>query len=111
MDEISVHIVDPNGTERELKIPTGITMSLMEALKAYDEPVESTCGGMALCASCLVEILDGLDGTGELTDDEEAMLDTLPEYNENYRLSCQVSVEESLNGLRFRFLDPATMEA
>ena len=75
----------------------------MEALKAYDEPIEATCGGMALCASCLVEVIDGLDTTGDLSMDEEAMLDTLPEENEAFRLSCQINVSPSLDGLRIRY--------
>jgi len=104
MDELSSYIVDPKGDERELKIPLGIAMSLMEALKAFDEPVEATCGGMALCASCLVDITDGFDNTGELTLDEEAMLDTLPEYNERFRLSCQINVDADLDGLRIQYI-------
>ena len=80
-------------------------MSLMEALKAYDEPVEATCGGMALCATCLVEITEGFDRTGERTEDEEAMLDSLPEVSEQCRLTCQVNISEKLDGLRIRYVD------
>jgi len=108
MVEVSVYIIEPDGTDRELIIPLGISMTLMEALKAYDEPIEATCGGMALCASCLIEIIDGLDATGEVTSDEEAMLDTLPEYEENFRLACQINVDESLDALKFRYLAPST---
>ena len=106
MNEISVYIMTAQGEEKELKIPLGISMSLMEALKAYDEPIEATCGGMALCASCHIQVLDGMVDTGEMTDDEEAMLDTLPECTGECRLSCQIMVDESLHGIRIRYMQP-----
>lgn len=106
MEEITIY-VNSNGEERALQIPLGINMSLMEALKAYDEPIEATCGGMALCATCQIEILDGnVDKTGEQTDDEMAMLESLPEYNSNSRLSCQIRVSKELDGLRILYLQP-----
>jgi 2Fe-2S ferredoxin len=106
MEEISLFVVDSEGTERELKIPIGIAMSLMEALRAFDEPLEATCGGMALCASCHIQVLEGSVDIGELTSDEEAMLETLPEYTDACRLSCQVQVSEQLHGIRIRYMQP-----
>lgn len=103
MDTIRIYIAGDDGPDRELEIPVGISMSLMEALKAYEEPIEATCGGMALCASCLVEVLDGLEATGDTTVDEEAMLDTLPEYEPNFRLACQIRVSPAIKGLRIRY--------
>ena len=106
MEEITVYVSSDNG-ERIIKIPLGISMSLMEALKAYDEPIEATCGGMALCASCHIEIVDeSIEKTGELTDDEEAMLDTLPDYPENSRLACQIPVSKELDGVKIRYMFP-----
>ena len=106
MEEITVY-VESFGEERAVNIPLGISMSLMEALKAYDEPIEATCGGMALCASCHIEVLDqNIEKTGGLTDDEESMLDTLPDYPEGSRLSCQIPVSEELNGVRIRYMSP-----
>lgn len=105
MEEITVYIEDREGKERELRIPVGISMSLMEALKAYDEPIEATCGGMALCASCRIQVLNRSDGLGERTADEEAMLDTLPELTETCRLSCQIPVSKDLHGIRIRYAE------
>lgn len=106
MEEITIYVVS-DGIEKELKIPLGISMSLMEALKAYEEPVAGTCGGMALCASCQVDILDDrYDSLGEMSDDEAAMLESLPEYHEYSRLACQLKIDESLDGLRIAYLQP-----
>lgn len=109
MGEITIFIQDNDGTERPLQVPLGISMTLMEALKAYDEPIEATCGGMALCATCLVAIVNGLEQTGSRTEDEEAMLDSLPDVVENCRLTCQINITEALDGLRIRYIDEADL--
>ncbi len=106
MDEITIYVESIEG-ERAIKIPLGISMSLMEALKAYEEPIEATCGGMALCASCHIEVLqDPSELKGNLTEDEEDMLDSLPDFIENGRLACQVLVTAALDGLRIRYMEP-----
>lgn len=106
MDEISIFVVEEDGSARELRVPTGFNMSLMEALKAYEEPIEATCGGMALCATCHVEVMKGYEATGERTDDEEAMLDTLPDFMDHSRLSCQIRVTPDIDGLHIRYVAP-----
>jgi 2Fe-2S ferredoxin len=106
MEEITIFVIS-EGIEKALKIPLGISMSLMEALKAYDEPIAGTCGGMALCASCQIEVLDnGFESTGNITADEANMLDSLPEYHANSRLACQIKITEAIDGLRISYLQP-----
>ena len=106
MREISVFVLLDDGREHEITIPLGISMSLMEALKAHEEPIDATCGGMALCASCHIQVVGGLDKTGGMTGDEEAMLDTLPDCTGTCRLSCQIKVSEALDGIRIRYMQP-----
>jgi ferredoxin len=106
MEEITIYVIT-NDQEKALKIPLGISMSLMEALKAYDEPVAGTCGGMALCASCQIEILDnGFEKTGNISEDEGNLLDSLPEYHAFSRLACQIRITEAIDGLRISYLQP-----
>ncbi len=50
-------IEDRTGDRQELDIPEGINLSLMEVLKASDYNILATCGGMALCATCHVQVL------------------------------------------------------
>ena len=52
MKDIKVKIKDRLGVEHLLDAPTDMAMNIMELCKAYDLPVDGTCGGMALCASC-----------------------------------------------------------
>ncbi len=76
---IKLTVLDRDDTEQEIEIPTDINLNLMEVLKASDYHVLATCGGMALCATCHVQILEGLEQLAEAQDAELDMLDTLPD--------------------------------
>jgi len=49
---IKVTVIDREGKSHELDAPTDMGMNMMELCKAAELPVEGTCGGMAMCASC-----------------------------------------------------------
>ena len=103
MSDIRIYVEEAPGQRRELEAPTDMGLSLMELLKASDYPIQATCGGMALCATCHVEILAG-PPLPEPSDDEWAMLDTLPVLHETSRLSCQIRLASNLDGLVVRVL-------
>jgi 2Fe-2S ferredoxin len=104
--DIRIYVEEAPGQRRELEAPTDMGLSLMELLKANDYPIQATCGGMALCATCHVEVLAG-PPLPEPSDDEWAMLDTLPVLHETSRLSCQIRLAQTLDGLVVRIADPA----
>ncbi|MFC5412787.1 2Fe-2S iron-sulfur cluster-binding protein [Larkinella bovis] len=95
-------IEDRNGDRQPLEIPEGISLSLMEVLKGSDYPILATCGGMALCATCHVHVLEGADHLPPIHDAEGAMLDTLPDADSDSRLACQLRIDESLHGAVFQ---------
>jgi ferredoxin len=96
---INVTVVDREGIEHPLLAPTDMAMNMMEVCKSYDLPVEGTCGGMALCASCHMYILS--DHTlSEASEDEENMLDQAFFVKSNSRLGCQIKISEEIDGLR-----------
>jgi 2Fe-2S ferredoxin len=95
-------VEDRDGTRQPVEVPEGITLSLMEVLKASEYNILATCGGMALCATCHVQVLEGLDALPPAQDAELDMLDTLPDSDFDSRLSCQIRVDESLEGGVFR---------
>ena len=99
---ITIYLVNEDGTETPLEAPTDMGLSLMEILKAYEYDILATCGGMALCATCCVDIVEGEEKLGEINDDEYAMLDTLPDLLSNSRLSCQLSINNKMNGLKLK---------
>jgi ferredoxin-2, mitochondrial len=96
---ISVTVVDREGIEHQLLAPTDMAMNMMEVCKSYELPVEGTCGGMALCASCHMYVLS--DHTlSEPSEDEENMLDQAFFVKSNSRLGCQIKISEEIDGLK-----------
>ena len=99
---IKLIVVDRDDSEQEIEIPEGINLNLMEVLKASDYNILATCGGMALCATCHVQILEGLENLSEPQDQELDMLDTLPDAGSDSRLACQLRVNEQLEGIKIK---------
>lgn len=101
---IRITVVDREGTEHPLDAPTDMNMNMMELCKSYELPVEGTCGGMAMCASCHMYILSDHDILSR-TDDEEAMLDQAFFVKPNSRLGCQIHIEAALDGLKVKLAE------
>jgi ferredoxin len=99
---VSFRVQEENGEHRTIEVPTDINLNLMEVLKGSDYPIEAACGGMALCATCHIEVLQGIEKLCSRTDAELDMLDTLPVVLENSRLSCQIKVTDALEGVVLR---------
>jgi len=102
MSDINITVEDREGNVTDLVAPTDMGLSLMEFLKASEYDVLATCGGMALCATCCVDVLEGEEKLNEMSDDEYAMLDTLPDLLPNSRLACQIQLKPELEGLKVR---------
>ena len=99
--EVAISIIDREGETHQVVAPTDMAMNLMEVCKAYELPVEGTCGGMALCASCQCYIeSDHL--LEERSEDEEAMLSEALNVQDNSRLGCQIPITDDLEGLVIR---------
>lgn len=99
---ITVFVEDRNGTVNPVEAPTDMSFSLMEILVANEYDVLATCGGMALCATCCVDVLEGEDVLPEMSDDEYAMLDTLPDLLPNSRLACQIKLQNTMHNMKVR---------
>lgn len=102
-DEVRVYVEEPTGQRTEVVGPTDMGLNLMELLKASGYDIQATCGGMALCGTCHIEVLGGPD-LDEPGDDEMAMLESLPILSPGSRLSCQLSITERLDGLILRLM-------
>jgi len=103
---IQITLTDRNGEQHQLEAPTDMNLNLMEVFKSYELPVEGTCGGMALCASCHCYVTSE-HSLKEASDDEEDMLDQAFFVENNSRLSCQIKITEELDKLEVR-LAPVT---
>ena len=102
MGDIIIHVEEKDGSVTALSAPTEMGLSLMEFLKGNDYPILATCGGMALCATCHVSVLEGFEKLHPVSDDEYAILDTLPNITSTSRLSCQLKLNDDMNGLKVR---------
>ena len=99
---INVTVEDRDGASQVVELPTDINLNLMEALKASGYHILATCGGMALCATCHVQVLEVLEQLPEAQDAELDMLDTLPDAGFDSRLACQLRINESLDGVKVK---------
>lgn len=97
-ESITIYVKDREGDRQPYEVPLGIDLSLMEVCKSYELPVEGTCGGMALCASCHVYVHSEHE-LPDPTDDEEDMLDQAFFVMPNSRLGCQIKIREEIDGL------------
>ncbi len=98
---VKITVTDRLGKEHNLDAPTDMNMNLMELCKSYELPVEGTCGGMAMCASCQVYI-ESNHVSLKRSEDEQAMLDEAWNVQENSRLGCQVKLTPQINGLKVK---------
>lgn len=104
MTEVNIHVQNADGTVTTLQAPTDMGLSLMEFLKGNDYDILATCGGMALCATCHLQVLEGYENLHEIQDNEYAMLDTLPNITDTSRLACQLHINDSLNNIKVKLM-------
>lgn len=104
MADIKINIQNPDNSITTLEAPTDMGLSLMEFLKGNEYDILATCGGMALCATCHVEVISGYDTLPEISNDEYAMLDTLPNITATSRLACQLRLNEGLDNVTVKIM-------
>jgi ferredoxin, 2Fe-2S len=93
-----IRVKDLGGRQHEIEAIEG--WRVMEIIREHGFDIEGLCGGACACATCHVTI--DPEWTAKLhpaNDEEEAMLDGLPQVEPTSRLSCQLIFSETLNGL------------
>jgi ferredoxin len=98
MQDVTVYIIDREGIKHELQAPTDMNMNIMELCKSYELPVEGTCGGMAMCASCQC-YLESEHQLAPQSDAELDMLDQAFHVKPNSRLGCQIHISDEIDGI------------
>jgi ferredoxin, 2Fe-2S len=95
----SLIITRKDGEELAVEATDGL--SVMEVLRPLDIGVAGDCEGSAACASCHVWVdREWSDRLAEPSEDEAEMLDCAFRTRPTSRLSCQILVSPSINGLR-----------
>ena len=96
-----IHVTDTQGASHVVDAPNG--ESLMQALlDAGIEGILADCGGGCACATCHCYIKgDGMERVGGVNSMEDVMLDSAAtERRDNSRLSCQIDINDALEGLQ-----------
>lgn len=95
----TINVTTREGVERQVEAETG--KSLMENLRdgGIDE-ILALCGGNCSCATCHVHVDRAwLDKLPPMSADEDDLLDSSDARQDNSRLSCQIPVTDTLDGL------------
>ena len=94
-----ITVISRNGSARDVEAENGL--SLMEVIRdnGFDELL-ALCGGCCSCATCHV-FVDGAfaDKVPTMSEDENDLLDSTDSRNESSRLSCQIQMNDALEGL------------
>ncbi len=91
--------IEHNGKSHSIEVANGLTV--MEGAIQNNIPgIDADCGGACACATCHVYVDEKWFNKLQKKElAEEDMLDMASEPNKFSRLSCQITVDESLNGL------------
>ena len=102
---VNIIVEDPDGAIHDVSCRVGL--SLMEAIRWAGLPLRSSCGGVMACGTCHI-VLDeqSYAKVGEPGEEENAILDTVVDVTPTSRLSCQIAVDDSIENLRVKLLDP-----
>ena len=96
---IKVTFINANG-DQELVVEAKTGDRLLEVAQAAGQPLEGTCEGQMACSTCHV-IVDKawFDKLPAASDDENDMLDLASGARRTSRLSCQIVLNDTLDGL------------
>lgn len=97
-DLITVHFARASGPRVSAHAEPGAR--LLEVAQAAGMPLEGTCEGQMACSTCHVVVAP--EWFGKLpaaSADEEDMLDLASDVTATSRLSCQILLNEDLDGL------------
>jgi len=95
----TITYIDFDGNERVIEAKNGETV-MEVAVKNSVPGIDADCGGACACATCHVYVDPAfMDKVGQPEDMEQSMLDFAENVKPNSRLSCQITVSDSLDGL------------
>lgn len=96
---LQITFIEHNGTRHSISAEPG--SSLMQAAIDHGVPgIDADCGGNCACATCHVYVDEAwLAKTAAMQETEDGMLSMSTERKSNSRLSCQIELNESLDGL------------
>ena len=96
---MKIIVTDYDGKKHELEALEG--WRVMEIIRDWGLDIKAECGGACACATCEVYVdEEWVAKLKPASDEEENMLDQVPNVEGNSRLSCQIIMSEELDGLK-----------
>jgi len=91
--------VEHGGSEHVVEVSTGLTV--MEGARDNNIPgIDADCGGACACSTCHVYVDEmWREKVGQASEMEEDMLDFAFDVREGSRLSCQIKMNNDLDGV------------
>jgi 2Fe-2S ferredoxin len=98
--------IEYNGNRQTVETFAGEYRNLMVLIKdqLWVEGI-GECGGMARCGTCMVELLNAGDNLIATDIKETAVIRRTITSGSTIRLSCQMLVDETLNGLHIKVIE------
>ncbi len=96
---MKIIVTDYDGKIHELEAMEG--WRVMEVIRDWGLDMKAECGGACACATCEVYVDDEwFKKLKPASEEEENMLDQVPDVEANSRLSCQILMSDELDGLK-----------
>lgn len=103
---MKIKVTDQDGQKHELEGLDG--WQAMEIIRDFGLPIKAECGGSCCCATCHVFVDEAwLAQLPPPSLEEQDLLADLPDAKDNSRLSCQIVMNESLDGLEVALAETA----
>ncbi|HET8727948.1 MAG TPA: 2Fe-2S iron-sulfur cluster-binding protein [Alphaproteobacteria bacterium] len=107
---MKILVTDQTGEEHELEGLEG--WRVMEVIRDWGLDIKAECGGSCTCATCHVwvdpEWYGRLPGPSE---DEEDLIFSTVDQKPTSRLSCQILLNDELDGLKVTIVPSAARDA
>jgi len=106
---MKILVTDNHGVEHELEGLDG--WRAMEVIRDWGVDIRAECGGGCACATCHVYVEEArLGDLPPPSEDEEDLLYSSLDKRPNSRLSCQILLNEALDGLKLTIAPSAAGE-
>jgi 2Fe-2S ferredoxin len=106
---MKIIVTDQDGVVHELEGLEG--WRVMEVIRDWGLDIKAECGGSCTCATCHVWVdPEWYDKLRPATDDEEDLIFSTLDQKPTSRLSCQIILDEALDGLKVTLTPSAAKE-
>ena len=94
--------IQPDGTRHVVEAAVGRSVMQVAVDHLPAGAINGDCGGCCSCATCHAYVAPEWDATlPPRQEDEEMMLEGVPEPRATSRLTCQIEITDALDGICF----------